>query len=296
MLIKTKNFDFHKNQVKINQNEKRTLEEIKEHYEIEKKLASRLRNSSLQERQYLYTSLYDELFKKVPLHPQLTRKYSPEASTWVVAQRMQLLSHFLNPNLTFLEIGPGDCSLSVEVSKYVKKVYAVDVSSEITNNINFPQNFEFLISEGCNIPVPENSIDVAYSHQLMEHLHPDDAYTQLQNIYKALAPKGIYICITPNRLSGPHDISKYFDEIATGFHLKEYTVTELAELFCRVGFRKISLYKSYRRTSVEIPLNSVTLPIFRICEKFLEILPYSLRKKIASLPILFRGMTVIGKK
>jgi SAM-dependent methyltransferase len=286
MLVKTK----------IPTQEARSLNQIQEHYEIEKELASRLRNSNVKERQYLYTALYDELFKRVPLHPQLIRKSSPEITAWIVAQRMQLLGRFLKPHRTFLEIGPGDCALSIEASKHVKKVYAVDVSNEIAKNIVFPQNFEFLISEGCNIPVPENSIDVAYSHQLMEHLHPDDAFTQLQNIYKALAPKGIYICITPNRLSGPHDISKYFDEVATGFHLKEYTVTELAELFRSVGFSKISLYKSYRQTSLEIPLNSVTLPIFRICEEFLGILPYLLRRKIASLPILFRGMTIIGIK
>ncbi len=282
--------------LKIPSKETRSLNQIKEHYEIEKELASRLRNSSVKDRQHLYTALYDELFRRVPLHPQLIRKSSPEITAWVVAQRMQLLGRFLKPHRTFLEIGPGDCALSIEASKHVKKVYAVDVSNEIAKNIVFPQNFEFLISEGCNIPVPENSIDVAYSHQLMEHLHPDDAFAQLENIYNALAPKGIYICITPNRLSGPHDISKYFDEIATGFHLKEYTVTELAELFRSVGFSKISLYKSYRQTSLEIPLNSVTLPIFRIGEELLGILPYSLRRKLASLPLLFRGMTVIGTK
>lgn len=61
----------------------------------------------------------------------------------------------------------------------------------------------------------------------MEHLHPDDAYEQLQEIYNALIPGGIYICITPNRLSGPHDVSQYFDSIATGFHPKEYTTVEM---------------------------------------------------------------------
>lgn len=299
MLVKTKKPNSKKTdsiKIKIDTNETRNIEQIQEHYAIEKELANTLRNSRLQERQYLYTSLYDELFKKVPLHPQLTRKFSPEVTAWIVTQRMQLLSHFLTPNVTFLEVGPGDCSLSLEISKYVKKVYAVDVSNEIAKNIICPQNFKFLISEGCNIPVSENSIDVAYSHQLMEHLHPDDAFVQLQNIYKALATNGIYICITPNRLSGPHDISKYFDEIATGFHLKEYTVTELAELFRRVGFSKISLYKSYRKTNLEIPLNLITLPILEICENILERFPYFLRRKLASLPILFRGMTIIGIK
>jgi predicted SAM-dependent methyltransferase len=51
----------------------------------------------------------------------------------------------------------------------------------------------------------------------MEHLHPDDAFEQLKQIYTALTPGGLYICTTPNRLTGPHDVSKYFDETAAGF-------------------------------------------------------------------------------
>lgn len=285
-----------KTKIKLPKTEKRTLEQIQEHYKIEKELAFKLRHSTLEERQYLYTSLYDELFQKVPLHPQLMCKSSPDASAWLVKQRMQLLDPFLSSDLTFLEIGPGDCSLSTAIAKQVKQVYAVDVSNEITKNINFPQNFQFIISDGRTIPVPPNSIDIAYSHQLMEHLHPDDAVVQLQNIYQALKPGGIYICITPNRLSGPHDISKYFDEIATGFHLKEYTVTELYKLFQKVKFSKVSLYKTYKKTSLEISLNVLSLLFFQGCEKILISLPFSLRKKIASLPILFRGMTIVGTK
>lgn len=280
----------------IPKTEKRGIEQIKEHYEVEKDLANQLRNSTAEDRQHLYTSLYDELFRKVPHHPQLTRKSSPADSAWVVSHRMQFLETFLKPEVTFLEVGPGDCSLSIEVSKHVKKVYAVDVSNEITKHLVVSDNFEFVISDGCTIPVPENSIDVAYSHQLMEHLHPEDAAKQLQNIYKALAPGGIYICITPNRLSGPHDVSKYFDEIATGFHLKEYVVTELYDLFCKTGFSEVSLYKSRKRTHVKIPLWPITVSLFKLCESFLSVLPFSLRRKVAGLPILFRGMTMVSRK
>lgn len=153
-----------------------TNEQIKEHYRIEKELSSRLRNSIREERQHLYTALYDELFKRVPHHPQLTQKSSFKVSAWVVAQRMQLISTFLRPNLTFLEVVPGDCSLSLEIAKHVKKVYAVDVSNEITKTLSSPpENFELIISDGQSIPVPENSVNIIYSHQLMEHLHHQDA-------------------------------------------------------------------------------------------------------------------------
>ncbi|HEY9852603.1 MAG TPA: class I SAM-dependent methyltransferase [Leptolyngbyaceae cyanobacterium] len=282
--------------VKVTSSEKRSFEQLKEHYEIEKELAGRLRDSTKEERQWLYTKLYDELYRKVPHHSQLTRKYSPEDTAWIVAQRMQLLERYLSTNKTYLEIGPGDCNLAIAVSKQVKKVYAVDVSTEITKQVELPPNLDFVLSDGCSIPVPENSVDVAYSHQLMEHLHPDDALDQLQNIYKALSPQGIYICITPNRLSGPHDISRYFDETATGFHLKEYTLAELYELFCNVGFTKVIWVKNNKNHHIEITLNQSILYLIKLAEKILDKLPFSLRNKIASTPLLFRGMTVIGVK
>lgn len=273
-----------------------TIEQIKDHYEIEKELASRLRNSTREERQQLYTSVYDELFKRVPYHPQLTQKLSTEDSARFVALSMQFLRRFLNPNSIFLEVGPGDCSLSLEVAKHVRKVYAVDVSNEITKGLNFPQNFELVISDGVSIPVAENSINIVYSDQLMEHLHPDDAIDQLQNIYKVLIPGGLYICSTPNQLSGPHDVSMCFDEVATGFHLKEYLVNELYNLFRQAGFSKVSLYKSYKQISVKIPLLPITVFMLKRCEEIISRLPFPLRRKIANLLILFRGMTVVGTK
>jgi len=44
-------------------------------------------------------------------------------------------------------------------------------------------------------------------------------------------------------LSGPHDISAYFDDGATGFHLKEYSNEELYRLFLKTGFKNITLGK-----------------------------------------------------
>lgn len=277
-------------------NDPRDFEQIQEHYVIEKELATKLLHSTQEQRKYLYSDLYDELFRKVTHHPQLTRKASPEVTAWIVNQRMELLRRYLTSETTYLEVGPGDCSLAIEVSKQVKKVYAVDVSTEITKHLPFPENFELILSDGCSIPVAKNSVDVAYSHQLMEHLHPDDALEQLKQIYQALKLGGMYICITPNRLSGPHDVSKHFDEVATGFHLKEYSITELQQLFRQVGFSKVTWIKNNNNLHIEIPLMFGTIPLLKTCEVVLEKLPYSLRRKVASTPLLFRGMTIIGMK
>jgi SAM-dependent methyltransferase len=278
----------------ILKSENRSIEQVKEHYEIEKELARKLQVSSKEKRQHLYASLYDQLFKQVPHHPQLTRKADPKASAEEVARKMRLLANFLKHDVIFLEVGPGDCNLAFEVAKIVKKVYAVDVSQEIVKNLtSLPQNFELIISDGCSIPVPENTVTVAYSNQLMEHLHPDDAFEQLCNIYNSLVPGGVYICITPSRLSGPHDISKYFDEVATGFHLKEYTYSELQSLFCKVGFSKMTAYIGGQGVYIKFPL-----PIIKVCEKFLSGMSFSLRRKITNtLPVkALLGVTIVATK
>lgn len=214
----------------------RSRDRLHAHYLIERELASRLMNSTREERRTLYSSLYDELFRRVPDHPQLLKKTSPEDRRKDVDDQMELLGLFLKPDKTMMEIGPGDCALSMQVCRSVKWVYAVDVSAEITKRPNLPPNFELSLSDGVSIPRPPGGAHIVFSNQLMEHLHPDDASEQLRNVVKALAPGGVYVCITPNRLMGPHDISQFFSETAQGFHLKEYSASELLELFTVAGF------------------------------------------------------------
>lgn len=279
--------------IRIPKSEKRTLEQLREQYEVEKELANKLRNASREDRRYLYGDLYDEFYRRVPHQSQLTRQKDPKAQLVKVSKQMGLIKRFLNPESTFLEVGPGDCSLLLEVAKHVRKVYAIEVSAEITKDVIVPQNFELILSDGCNIPVAENSINIAYSNQLMEHLHPSDAFDQLQNIYKVLTAGGIYICLTPNRLTGPNDISKYFDKVSTGFHLKEYMLTELCALFRRVGFSRIRSYVGAKGIYIKFPLSLV-----KLCEKLLIVLPFSLRRRIVNtLPfrILLR-ISIVGKK
>ncbi len=273
--------------------EARTIDELRDHYQIEKKLANRLRNASRQERRNLYSSLYDEMFKLVPLHPQLVRKSSPSETEAAVATQMNFIKPFLDNNTTFLEVGPGDCAIAFAVSRLAKQVYAVDVSDEITQGLTMPPNFQLMLSNGSNVPLPAHSIDVAYSNHLMEHLHPDDAFEHLKNIHHTLVHGGVYICITPNRLHGPHDISKYFDEVATGFHLKEYTTLELIRIFKKVGFSRVRVYIGAKGKYIPFP----ALPIV-LFEILLDKIPYTLRKKIVSnLPFrLLLDIRIVGKK
>jgi SAM-dependent methyltransferase len=272
--------------------ELRSEERLRAHYAIEKELAERLRRASKQERRSLYTSLYDELFRRVPDHPQLARKREANLQSETI-QAHNLLKRFLRPDSVYLEIGPGDCALAREIASEVKQVYAVDVSREIAGGLSLPANFKLALSDGCTIPVPDNSINVAFSDQLMEHLHPDDALEQLRNIHNALAPGGVYICITPNRLSGPHDISRYFDESATGFHLKEYTTTELMSIFRATGFSGIKILAGAR--NFYLPFSPLAC---KMMESMLARLPARLRQSISrSLPLrTLLGIRIVAMK
>lgn len=278
---------------KIPKKETKRTERIKAHYDLEIRLAERLRNSSKDERKKLYMELYDQLFQQIPDQPTLAQKHDTKIRFNHMSQQMTLVKKYLKHDAVFLEIGPGSCALSIEVAKFVRKVYAVDVSTEITKDEILPHNFELIISDGSSIPVPQNSVDFVYSNQLMEHLHPEDAVDQLQNVYNVLSPGGIYICRTPNRLTGPHDISRYFDDIATGFHLKEYTVSELYDLFSAIGFCRMEYFAGGKGIFIKIPLF-----LIESCEYSLTRLPQKLRNRLTD-QLLIRalfGITILAEK
>ena len=180
----------------------RSREALREHYLIERELADRLRAAPRGDRLTLYRSVYDELFRRVPQHPQLQAKSAPgriERRQREVERQLGFLRRFLDRDTVFMEIGAGDCALSAGAAPYVRRVYAIDVSAEIAGNGRLPANASLVLSDGCSIPVPPSSVHLAFSDQLMEHLHPEDAEEQLRGIYAALAPGGAYICVTPNR-------------------------------------------------------------------------------------------------
>jgi SAM-dependent methyltransferase len=255
----------------------RTLDRLRAHYRVERKLADRLRRApDAEARRRIFATMYDDLFREVPDHPRLRLGSELLAQRereidWDLAQ----LRPYLEAGCTFLEVGAGDCALSARVAEGAGAVYAVDISDQAVRPL--PPNVKLRLSDGRSIPVPEASIDLAFSDQLMEHLHPDDAVEQLTNIHRALRPGGVYVCITPNRLYGPSDISAYFDHEARGFHLREYTLREIARIFRAAGFPRIHAWVGARGFFMRCPLF-----LLRALEWTLERLPPDTRRRTAN--------------
>lgn len=268
----------------------RTNGELRAHYELEKCLAARLRRATREERRHLYRELYDELYREVPFlktDPRTINKTQLEAS-------LRLLRPYLGSRKTFLEVGAGNLALSRVIAPLSQRVVALDVSKEFAMALGaVPKNVEVVLSDGLSVPVEPASVDVVYSSQLMEHLHSDDAFEQLQNILRALKPNGMYICNTPHRFNGPHDISQYFDEEATGFHLKEYTNRELRDVFLRAGFRRVYSLTGARGYVMKVPASFVVF-----FEDILTMLPRGMRKRVAKfLPVkILLGVRLVGVK
>ena len=255
----------------------RSAERLRAHYRVERRLADRVRAArDAAERREIFATMYDELFREVPDHPRLLgAKDAASERDRDVAWDLAQLAPYLKPGCTFLEVGAGDCALSRRVAESAKAVYAVDISDQAIAEL--PANVKLVISDGRSIPVPEESVDVAFSDQLMEHLHPDDAREQLRNIQRCLKPGGVYVFITPNRLYGPSDISAYFDDVASGFHLREYTLEELGAILAECGFGHVQPWIGARGVFMRCP----HAPL-RALESALDRLPVKMRRRVAN--------------
>jgi SAM-dependent methyltransferase len=254
--------------------------QLREHYAIERELASRLANSSGEQRSKLYATVYDDLFSRVSHHPQLRRRSSAERARQV-DRELYFLEPLLSEESHFLEIGAGDLALSRRIAPLVRAVHAVDVATEIAGGEptrsgpgeDTPVAVRLHLTDGRHIPLADGSVTLAYSNQLMEHLHPDDAFDQLREVLRVLRPGGAYLCVTPNRLTGPWDVSRLFTPIPTGLHLCEYSNGELNDLLRQVGFERVDAV-----VPTGARAQRVSVAWFLAVERLLEAVPSPLRR------------------
>jgi SAM-dependent methyltransferase len=108
------------------------------------------------------------------------------------------------------------------------------------------KNIEFKLISDCYLPFEDDSIDAVYSNDLLEHLHPADANTHLEEVRRVLKVGGYYLFWTPGSSTGPHDCTQCFYPRFVGIkskadHIKEYTFAELISMLQAVGYKKVEL-------------------------------------------------------
>ena len=267
----------------------RTYEQIRNHYDVERALADKLRGSTRDERKTIYVTMYDELFAKVPDHPRLTRRNDAAMTRAANRKKQRLLEGLLKPDKVVLEFGPGDCRFATQISRRVKFVYGVDISDQTGSGPETPDNFELIVYDGFDLSMPGDTVDIAFSDQLIEHFHPDDTLEHFRLVRRVLKPGGAYMFRTPHRFRGPADVSRYFCDEPQGFHLKEWTYGEIGWALRDAGFSKWRGYWSAKGRRIRMPH-----AYFAALEKILPSLPRSLGRKAARL--LLPNLVAVGVK
>lgn len=267
----------------------RSLDRLRHHYEVERELARRLRQSTAAERTTLFATLYNELFERVQDHPRLTRRVTPEDSRRKVAGQMRLLEPLLTPETVLLEFAPGDGRLAAAAAAKAKKVIGVDISDQREASDVSPANFELVIYDGYKLSVPSKSVDVCFSYQFLEHLHPDDIDPHFQTAHRVLRSGGVYAFDTPHRYSGPHDISRYFTDELHCFHFQEWTHREMRRVLKRNGFSTAWIFrfgKPQRSAWMNLLVDAVEL--------VLSPLPHKLRRRLCARLFPSVGMVAVA--
>src|SRR5262245_59143349 len=172
----------------------RSFEQVRNHYLVEKAIAERLKKASREERKLIYATMYGDLFNQVPDHPRLTQRNDEQLTRAANKSKLEIVSDFLNKSNVFVEFAPGDCRFAIEVAKYVKNVYAVDISDQRSQTDDMPKNFRLIEYDGYSLKeIEENSVDIIFSYNLIEHLHPEDTELHFELAYHILKHGGKYV-------------------------------------------------------------------------------------------------------
>jgi SAM-dependent methyltransferase len=267
----------------------RTQEQLRNHFEVERELAGRLRKSTREERSHLYGTLYDELFSRVPDHPRWTRLESEEIRQRNVAAQMKLVREYLRADSTLVEFAPGNGWLGFEAAKTAQKVIGVDISNQLAPNIPIPANYQHVVYDGYRLDLPDNIAEIAFSFQFLEHLHPDDVGPHFELVHRLLKPGGVYVFDTPHRYSGPHDISRSFTNELVCFHFQEWTHRQMRALLAKHGFKTSYVFRM-GRTQRGVVFNTLVDTL----ELLLAPLPHGLRRTLCKR--LFPAVTMVAVK
>lgn len=268
----------------------RTYEQIKNHYEVEKAIATRLMSANREERKKIYAGMYEELFAKVPDHSRLSRREDESRTHRVNRTKFALIRDSVDKSTVFAEFAPGDCRFIMEVAPLVKQAIGIDISDQRNISDTVPANFTLVVYDGYSLDtVADESVDILFSDQLVEHFHPEDTALHFQTAHRILKKGGKYIFRTPHAFSGPHDISKYFSDTPEGFHLKEWTYTEIRPVLRQAGFGGISSRMMRKRASFWLPFG-----YFTFCERVLRRFPHHKITKLAE--ILIHEIIIVAVK
>lgn len=107
-----------------------------------------------------------------------------------------------NKTVVDLGCGTGELSMLLSNTQKTKKVYGIDISSQMINKANKKlqntnSNVEFICSSASDIPLNNSSTDVIFLLNSLHHHH--DPTQTLKEFSRVLKPGGVGIVLDPHR-------------------------------------------------------------------------------------------------
>jgi 2-polyprenyl-3-methyl-5-hydroxy-6-metoxy-1,4-benzoquinol methylase len=223
-----------------------SLDQIK----MESEIANRLMELDDRERQAYYGEAYNQIFASALASrgdDAIDQRFGADAYMIGHIERQSA------PGDRVLEVGCGCGYLSLEIARRGRNVNGVDVSSvaiaaaqQHASRLPRGSQVQFEVMNATELSFPDRSFAMAFSVEVLEHLHERDVLPHLREVARVLKPGGSYWLMTPNRLQGLSVGDRYgvhhhhHDEDETAdVHLKEWTYTELMPLLREAGFRRL---------------------------------------------------------
>lgn len=196
-----------------------------------------------------------------------------------------------NMPIIFYEIGVG-FGLIFQI---IEKIDNVIVNGCDVNKIyDSSKVLEMDVVEALN-KLENNSVDIFYWNDVLEHILDDEIEIVMSLIRQKLRIGGIVITITPNRLTGPHDISRLYEPLGTkskGFHFQEYSFAEVLTLMKNYKLKSCNTVIKLLRNIIVLPWNIDVIKI--ILEKLTLSLPYKIKRIVLS--CICSDISIVKKK
>jgi len=282
-----------------------SIEDLRRLFEVERYYTELILASpkGSEERRRVLREGYDIV---ASIHNYLDEKYhrQPE-DPYAVSGLFELVAESFRPG-RMLEIGCGDGRLSVALATTGCYVVGLDVSElqiEAAQKLSEKRGVQSLcafVLEDFTSFEDALGFDVILSDQVIEHIHPDEVDDFFSKSFRLLHPGGVLIISTPSRITGPHDVSKFFVPRGTparGFHLREYSLGDLVALYQRHGFVNLSCPLSHPKVCRMIGYYKWSPLYLRkslIFEKVFALLPPPLRSDL--LVKLFAHVLLCGQR
>jgi ubiquinone/menaquinone biosynthesis C-methylase UbiE len=208
----------------------------RQQFELERSLRKEILQSPKETRSSVVAAAYATLFSTFPDHSV----FDTTAEERLRKGRLSagLVAPLLPYSAQVLEVGcgRGDTLVALKALGHncvgvEPSLHMMDMAAESDMAVQFGTAEKLVFADSC--------FDAVFCQEVLEHLHPDDVPLFFGEAFRVLKPGGVLSVETPNRTTGPQDISRRFTSVAEGLHLKEWTVFELVGQFTAAGFRNV---------------------------------------------------------